>query len=238
MKTLLSRTRWFLPIILAIIGTSACQLPGGSQVIKQDPDQIPDPDTFDLPEIKVEVEIPDDIIYPDKAFKDPEFILILKIHRIGHLTHPDENMVIDDTITVEAGGVLNVFYGLAENGKQIMTTENEACVMTCDGKVAYRVQGGFVKQADCRLKMIITPSGYPSACTSSCLPSDIVISSNTFAGALPIDPLDTNLANLARGVRTEEVLGNMHWVSTYTLLGVAGKLDDALCEYEDPSSIP
>ena len=213
-------------LLLVILSISSCLLiPGPTQ-------PAPDPDMFELPKINIEAEL------PDESIKDPDFIMIFKIDRIGHVTDPNVNWVQEDTILVDVAGKNDDFlvylYGLDENGEQNITGDNGECVMTCKGKIGYRVQGVLVPETDCKIKIWITQFGKPASCTSSCLPPDNTIPWNTAVGETFLEEMDTDLTSLSRGVTREEVVGNMHWGSTYTLIGVAGNIDKKICDFEEP----
>lgn len=215
MKVFSIKPIWIEFSFLTILCLSACQSPGPTK-------PLPDPDTFDLPEVKVEVEMPQNI-------EDVDFILGLDITRIGLSISGEVEYTQADYIEVAVWGEKNMLYGINEEGDQIVVVDNGECVMNCTGEIGYLVKGTI--DSDCILDLTITQIGKPATCTSPCA-EGVTFDWYTGAGEFMLEPLKTDLAALTSGITRKETLGNMEWKATYTLTSFSGESDLEDCELD------
>ena len=215
MKTLSLKPICIAPIFLVILCLSACQSPGPTK-------PLPDPDTIELPEVKVEVEMPENI-------EDVDFILGLDITRIGSVSG-EVDYTQADYITVAVWGEKNMLYGINEKGDQIVVVDNGECVLNCTGEIGYLVKGTI--DPGCMLNLSIVQIGKPATCTSPCA-EGVIFDWHTGVGEFVLEPLKTSLAELYTGVTRKETLGNMEWKADYTLTSFEGKSDKEYCDSED-----
>jgi hypothetical protein len=222
MKTLYYKTSWISFLLVGLLCLTGCQLPWGNQPQQINPDSIPDPDAFELPEVQVEVKMPENI-------EDVDFILGLTINRIGHSTAKDFNYIQEDNVVVAVWGEENLIYGINEDGNQLVNVITGECVMECKGQIGYMVKGTVAP--DCMLNIRITQLGQPATCTSSCA-EGVALPWYTGVGELILEPLKADFYALKIVVSREEVLGNMHWVGTYKLSSFSGKVNIKGCEFD------
>jgi hypothetical protein len=218
----MSRTPVYLILLLAASAITGCQFFPAPPQSDPDLDLDADSEVFVLPEINIESE----------TIPNPEFILLFDIHRLGHITDPSQNMQVEDTLLLEVNGKGDYIYGFSENGNQLTTIHNGDCIQTCEGQVGYEVWGAIANSpSGCKLKVVITQFGQAGLCTSSCM-MDFSIPWYSSVGDIALDEFESDLESLTKGVSREEVLGNMHWSSTYKLKGISGDINKNICEFE------
>ena len=216
------------PLFLLIILACSLLFLNGCGEIQAPLQDDPDLEMFELDEIKIEAKI------IDESLKDPKYILLLQIYRVGHILDPDVNWMQEDRLLLEVSGDKDGYlYGIAQNGVQTITGTNDDCIMTCTGKIGYRVKGVIFTDLDCEIKIWVTQYGKPASCTSSCLPPDMVFPWDSGVAEFVLNPIITDLESLSRGVTTEQEVGNYHWASEYTVISIAGKTKEEICDLKE-----
>lgn len=214
MKTLSLKPIWIVFILLTILCLSACQSPGPTK-------PLPDPDTFDLPEIKVEVDMPEN-------FNDPDYTFGLKIDRVGLSKGGDFQYGQSDLVEVIVKGKDNKIFGENQKGEQLVVVETGECGMHCEGEVGYVIMGDI--DTHCIMELKITQIGKPATCTSECAPG-VELDWFTGVGEFYLEPIVTDFSTLYSGETRKENLGNMEWEATYTLTSFSGEPKIDWCDY-------
>ncbi|MGB2962582.1 MAG: hypothetical protein WBB69_01200 [Anaerolineales bacterium] len=223
MITLLSKSGPYLSILLVLIFTSSCQFPGGSQAIQQNSDQIPDSDTFVLPEVKIEADIPEDK-------EGADFMLELHIYRVNKVSEKGVDYTQEDLVLIEVIGFEDVLYGHTSEGQQTVTVVDDGgCILDCSGTVGYIING-FISE-DCLLNLNIAHVGIPATCTSSCVSDPgFTVQWYTGVGEHHLDPIIVSFSELDEGYTRTENLGNSSWTAIYQLSSLSGKVQAKGCE--------
>ena len=209
---------WIITFLTILLIMTGCRL------LPLDP--VPDPDTFDLPEVQAEVKIP-------KEIEDPDYFFTLEIDRVGTLLDDRLSYTQSDLVEVVVYGKDDQLFGKNEYGDQIVfVIQENQCTMNCGGEIGYIVIGDI--DTHCIMELRITQIGQMTQCTSECAPG-VSIPWYTGVGEQILDPLLRNFKQLASGESRIEQIGNMKWEAKYTLKNFSGL---PVIKYCDKSDLP
>jgi hypothetical protein len=215
------------PLCLVLILTAAlinsCSSPQDIAEPEPNPDQEGKYEEIELPMMTIS----------NEEILDPQFILMFDIHRWGHITDPNQNVELEDTMLLEVKGKGQDIYGYAENGKHVTTIYLGDCTQTCEGPIGYEVWGAIADSPKgCKLRVVIKQVGFAGKCKTTCLGGTIPYA--TSVGEFYLDEFEAAFVSLRDGVTRNEELGNIQWTSTYTLKKVHGDINKNICEYKNP----
>ena len=221
-----SSRRWIVLLLLLLIiaiSLSGCGIFSNpsqpNHVEGADPE-----DMFELDEIQIEVEIPQEI---DEA----DYFFTLDINREGTVFGEPVNYSQSDEVEVDVYAKDDKLYGKNEYGDQIVFVLQEGgCTMHCAGDIGYIVTGEL--DTHCIMTLHFTQIPHLTSCTSECAPG-VPLTWTTGVGEVVIDPLEITFKDLSKGVSRIEELGNMKWESEYKLKEFHGTPSIKYCGKND-----
>lgn len=183
----------------------------------------PEPeDMFEIPEIKIEAEVP-------KPAGPPDYIIGVHIDRVNKVLSEGGNYTQEDLVNIDIWGVSDQLYGSSEGQQTVTTVYEGGCTLDCAGPVVYEIHGTMDK--NCIFTLNITQIGKPIECTSSCVndPS-YTVQWNTAVGEHALRGLTVTIEELTDGISRSDSLGNMDWTETFLLYSMEGNVKIKGCE--------
>jgi hypothetical protein len=230
MRSRLANRRWMAVAALLILSLGACG-GGETESLLQELDEI------DVQGLEGQISDQDQVVEDAGTPSEVQFSFILEIHRLGHITNPGVDTVLEERASVEIWGEGDLFTGQVLASGTMTNLLGQPCEMVCEYELEFVVNGWIENPPTCEFIMNVIPSPGPGTCTSDCPTEGFTI---PFYGVTD-QTLDKVVFHQEEiGFRTIDVervtstqqLGNLHWLNTFSISDFTGKPVVPGCQFD------